>query len=419
MNIATKHTERGTTPFDGSVALVHDWLPVYAGAERVLEEMIRVVPQADLFSLLDFIPSDQRAFLGDREVKTSFIQRLPFARDHYRMYLPLCPLAIEGFDVTGYDVVVSSSYAVAKGVLTSPDQLHISYVHSPIRYAWDLQFQYLGQGPYKRGLGRFLARAVLHYIRLYDAVSADRPDLLLANSRHVAQRIWKVYRRRAAVIHPPVDIDAFPLHQDKDDFYVTLGRLVPYKRVDLLVKAFNQMPHRELFVIGDGPEFDRLSAIAEPNVVMLGHQPPEAVVYYLQRARAFVFAALEDFGIAPVEAQACGTPTIAFGRGGALETVIPGISGILFKEQSVDAVVEAVSQFEQERERFDADAVRENAKRFSAVRFRVQLADVLEQAFTHVQSGAPIESFDVPKMLSAGARGNGHTNDRDRGTESI
>jgi glycosyltransferase involved in cell wall biosynthesis len=367
------------TIYDTRAALVHDWLPVYGGAERVLEQVLAVLPRADLFSLIDFLPEGQRDFLGGRSVETSFIQGLPLARRHYRSYLPLVPLAIEGFDLAPYDLVVSSSYVAAKGILTRSDQLHVSYVHSPVRYAWDLQFEYLRDGGFDRGLKHVAARALLHYLRLYDAVSAHRVDLFVANSQHVARRIWKAYRRPAVVVHPPVATESFGLFREKEDFYVTVGRLVPYKRVDLLIAAFNAMPERELVVIGDGPEFGRLERMAGPNVRLLGRQPAPALEYYLQRARAFVFAALEDFGIAPLEAQACGTPTIAYGRGGALETVVPGLSGMFFREQSVASVCEAVGRFEQER--FEPERVREQAERFSADRFRERLAGVLQEAW--------------------------------------
>lgn len=360
-------------------ALVHDWLPVYGGAERVLEQVLAVLPEADLFSLIDFLPEGQRAFLGGRPVETSFIQGLPMARRHYRRYLPFVPLAIEGFDLSPYDLVVSSSYVVAKGVLTTAEQLHVSYVHSPVRYAWDLQFEYLRDGAYDRGLKRAAARLLLHYLRLYDAASASRVDVYVANSHNVARRVWKTYRRRAAVVHPPVDTEAFSLFREKEDYYVTVGRLVPYKKVDLLVEAFNAMPGRELVVIGDGPELKRIERLAGPNVRLLGRQPASALTYYLQRARGFVFAALEDFGIAPLEAQACGTPTIAYGRGGARETVVPGVSGLFFEEQSVEAVCAAVERFE--RAHFEPEAVREQAERFSVPRFRARFREVLEEAW--------------------------------------
>ena len=363
-------------------AIVHDWLPVYAGAERVLEQMLALLPEADLFSLIDFLPEDQRAFLNGKGVRTSFIQKLPFARNKYRYYLPFAPVAIEQFDLTGYDVVVSSSYVVAKGALTAADQLHVCYAHSPVRYAWDLHFQYLREGGLERGLRSALARLVLHYMRLYDAASANRVDVFVANSRNVARRIWKTYRREATVIHPPVDTEAFSLCTHKEDYYLTVSRLVPYKRIDLIVEAFAEMPNRELIVIGDGPDFKKIKAKATPNVSMLGYQPSEAVVHYMRQARAFVFAAEEDFGIVPVEAQACGTPVIAYGRGGALETIVPGETGIFFHDQDAESIRNAVRSFEHARTRFSHERIREHAEAFSKERFRHEFDQLLSREYS-------------------------------------
>ena len=368
------------------VGLVHDWLPVYAGAERVLEQMIQVFPEASLYSLIDFVPAGQRDFLGGRPVQTSFIQHLPFARRLYRHYLPFAPLAIEQFDLTDHDVVVSSSYAVAKGVLTRADQLHISYVHSPIRYAWDLYHDYMTQGRMGRIRGG-LARAVLHYLRLYDVSTAPRVDLFVANSKHVARRIWNTYRRPAHVIYPPVDVERFTLHPKKDNYYLTMSRLVPYKRVDLVVKAFTEMPDKELVVIGDGPEYRALARMAGPNVTMLGYQPDDAVTYYMERARAFVFAAEEDFGIVPVEAQACGTPVIAYGRGGAQETVVSGVTGVFFPEQTVEHLKESVNEFERIRDRLNPDDIRAQAERFAVPVFRAAFSRLVHQAYADFVDG--------------------------------
>jgi glycosyltransferase involved in cell wall biosynthesis len=368
------------------VGVVHDWLPVYAGAERVLEQMLHVFPESALYSLIDFLPDEQREFLGGRPVHTSFIQRLPFARRHYRHYLPFAPIAIEQFDLSEHDVVLSSSYAVAKGVLTRPDQLHISYVHSPIRYAWDLYHEYVDQG--RLGWAqRLLARIVLHYMRLYDVSTAPRVDLFVANSQHVARRIWKTYRRRAEVIYPPVDVGRFTLQPKKDPFYLTMSRLVPYKRVDLVVEAFAQMPDKELVVIGDGPEYNAIKRLAGPNVTMLGYQPDDAVTYYMENARAFVFAAEEDFGIVPVEAQACGTPVIAYGRGGAQETVIPGTTGVFFAEQTVEHLKAAVAEFEDIRSRLNPADVRAQAERFSVATFREAFSHLVHTAYADFIDG--------------------------------
>ncbi len=372
-------------------AIVHDWLPVYAGAERVLEQMIHVLPDADLFSLVEFLPDDQRAFLQGKPVTTSFLQRMPFARRRYRYYLPFAPLAIEQFDLTPYDVVVSSSYVVAKGVLTSWKQLHVSYVHSPVRYAWDLYGQYLREAGLRRGLRAGFVKLVLHYLRLFDATSAHRVDAFVANSQHVARRIWKTYRRRATVIYPPVDTEAFSVQARKDDFYLTVSRLVPYKKVDLIVQAFTQMPGKKLIVIGDGPDFKKIRAQAGPNVEMLGHQPAGVLRQHLEHARAFVFAAEEDFGIAPVEAQACGTPVLAYGAGGARETVVEGETGLFFGAQTTESLKAAVEAFESGTHRFDAHRLRAHAERFSKERFRQVFAAFMEQAWARFQADAAMQ----------------------------
>jgi len=352
------------------VAIVHDWLTTYAGAERVLEQLLSLYPGADLFSVCDFVPDAERGFLRGRRPTTTFIQKLPGARKRYRTYLPLMTLAIEQLDLSGYDVVISSSHAVAKGVLTGPDQLHVSYVHSPIRYAWDLQHQYLRESGLDRGLKGWITKWLLHKIRLWDLRTANGVDRFVANSGFIARRIWKVYRREADVIYPPVDVSSFTLREDKDDFYLTASRMVPYKKIDLIVEAFAAMPDKRLVVIGDGPDMEKIRAKAGPNLQLLGYQPFEVLRDHMQRAKAFVFAAEEDFGITPVEAQACGTPVIAFGKGGALETV-RGLgrsetpTGVFFDQQTVVSVMDAVERFEAHHEAFAAPACRDNAMRFS------------------------------------------------------
>jgi glycosyltransferase involved in cell wall biosynthesis len=367
------------------VALVHDWLVTNAGAERVLEQMLQVLPQADLFSLIDFLPQEQRGFLGGRSVQTSFLQRLPGARTHYRRFLPLMPLAIEQFDLSGYDLVVSSSYAVAKGVLTGPDQLHLCMCYSPMRYAWDLQHQYLRESGLDHGVKSWLARWLLHRTRNWDARTGAGVDEFIAISRFVARRIRKVYRRESTVIYPPVDVDAFTPDPEtqREGFYLTISRVVPYKRIDLIVEAFAGMPERTLIVIGDGPESHRVRARAPANVRLIGEQPFPVLLDHLRRARAFVFAAEEDFGIVAVEAQACGTPVIAFAKGGSLETV-RGLdhsdpTGLFFDEQSVSSLQSAVAIFEREGARIQPEACRQNALRFRSLRFREEFGAFVQQ----------------------------------------
>jgi glycosyltransferase involved in cell wall biosynthesis len=359
------------------IAVVHEWFSTYAGSERVVEEILRLYPQADVFALVDFLTPDQRQFLMGRPVQVSFIQKLPFARSRFRWYLPLMPLAVEQLDLSAYDLVISSSHAVAKGVLTTPDQLHISYVHTPMRYAWDLQHEYL-KG-LSSGLRSACVRLLMHYMRLWDTRTSNGVDWFVANSRFIARRIRKVYSRHAMVVYPPVDVDAFEVTEQKSDYYVSVSRLVPYKRVDVLVKAFAMMLNRRLFVVGEGPELSTLKSEATPNVTFLGRQPAEAVKRYLENAKAFVFAAQEDFGIAPVEAHACGTPVIAYGKGGVAETVKDGETGVLFMEQTPKALIEAVSRFELGGP-IDPWLLRRNAERFGSDRFREEFGRVVELA---------------------------------------
>jgi glycosyltransferase involved in cell wall biosynthesis len=391
------------------VAIVHDWLVTYAGAERVLEQMLACFPQADVFSLVDFV--EDRAFLHGKQATTSFIQRLPLARKKYRAYLPLMPIAIEQLDLSAYDLVISSSHAVAKGVLTGPDQVHISYVHSPIRYAWDLQHQYLAQSNLTKGLRSVMARVVLHYIRNWDTRTSNSVDHFVANSHFIARRIRKVYHRNARVIFPPVDVESFVVGEQKEDFYLTASRMVPYKKIDLIVEAFSRMPGKRLVVIGDGPEMKAIRAKAGPNVEIMGYQPFSVLHDHMRRAKAFVFAAEEDFGIAPVEAQACGTPVIAFGKGGALETVRelgePNPTGIFFREQTIPSLVAAVREFERNGHRFSAPDCRLNAERFSIATFRERFMGFVEQvmpgATTHGDDFSSADDGGVGTASSPGS----------------
>jgi UDP-N-acetylmuramyl pentapeptide phosphotransferase/UDP-N-acetylglucosamine-1-phosphate transferase/glycosyltransferase involved in cell wall biosynthesis len=362
------------------VAIVHDFLYTYGGAERVLEQLIVLFPKADLFSLFDFLPENMRGFMHRKTVNTTFLQRMPLARRRHRAYLPLMPLAIEQLDLSAYDLVLSSSYMVAKGVLTRPDQLHICYCHTPVRYAWDVKKQQLKQGGPISAVKSVLARLTLHYIRNWDVRSANNVDVFVANSDFVGRRINKYYRRPAKTVYPPVNMDWFALGETKEDFYLTVSRLVPYKRVDLIVDAFNAMPERRLFVIGDGPELASLTAKAGPNVHLIGFQTPERLRHYLRRAKAFVFAAEEDFGIAPVESLACGTPVIAFGRGGVTESVVHLKTGYLFAEQTVESLMQAIKAFE--KHEWDPAAVRQNAEKFSIKEFHGNFMQIVKSEWT-------------------------------------
>lgn len=375
------------------IALVHDWFVNYAGSERVVEQILKVFPQADVFALVDFLADGDRGFLGGRSVKTSFIQHLPGARRRFRNYLPLMPMAVEQFDLSGYDLVISSSHAVAKGVITGPDQIHISYVHTPIRYAWDLQHQYLRESGLNSGMKSWFARSCLHYMRLWDTRTAHGVDAFLANSEYIARRIRKTYGRRAAVVYPPVDLDKFTLHVTKEDFYLAASRMVPYKRMPMIAEAFKDTPRRRLVIIGDGPELGRVKEIAATasNIEVLGYQSTDVLIDRMARARAFVFAAEEDFGITPVEAQACGTPVIAYAAGGALETVVAsgpaGRTGAHYPWQTAQALREAVDEFESASPCRPEDC-RANAERFSVERFRERLLAAVEAACAETRAVA-------------------------------
>lgn len=362
------------------IAIIHDWLVTIAGAEKVLAEIIRLYPQADLFAMVDFLDDSQRKALFGKVATTSFVQKLPAARSKYRAYLPLMPFAVEQFDLSGYDIVISSSHAVAKGVITGPDQLHICYCHSPIRYAWDMQSQYLREANLERGIKGWVARYILHRIRGWDYRTANGVDFFISNSNYIARRIWKVYRREAHTIYPGVAVEDFSLAAAKDDFYFTASRMVPYKKIDLIVRAFSAMPGKKLVVIGDGPQFEKVKLAAAPNVRILGYQDSSVLHDYMRRAKAFVFAAEEDFGIIPVEAQACGTPVIAFAKGGALETVRDGVTGILYGEQSESAICRAVERFEKEYAP-DPSQLRKHAEDFSVEVFRQRFAAFVEEKY--------------------------------------
>lgn len=363
---------------DQKVAIVHDWLPTIGGAERVLEQLTKLYPGADIYTLFDFLTDEQRAIFGDCRVHTSYLNRLPGVHRYYRKLLPLFPGAIEAFDLQAYDLVVSSSYSVAKGVITGAHQTHVSYVHSPARYAWDLTHHYLKQTGADRGLKGALTRHLLKHFRIWDYRTANGVDHFLANSRYIARRIRKVYRREANVVYPPVDIERFGLHTEKESFFLTASRMVPYKRMDLIVEAFTRMPQLTLRVIGEGPEYAKIARIAKghPNIELLGFQSNKVMVDQMQRAKAFVFAAEEDFGIVPVEAQACGTPVIAYKAGGTLETICdydeePSVAtGVFFQEQTVDSLCKALQRFESLPAGISPQSCRANAERFSPAVFR-------------------------------------------------
>jgi glycosyltransferase involved in cell wall biosynthesis len=384
-------------------ALVHEWLTPKAtgGSELVVQEILKHI-DADLYALIDFESTNPQSYLFGRSIGTTFLQHLPNAYKGVQKYLPLLPLAIEQLDLREYDVILSSSHAVAKGILTTPQQAHICYCHTPMRYAWDLTFDYLRSSRLGRGVQGFLTRYLLHRLRQWDVLSANRVDYFIANSHHTARRIWRCYRRQAEVIYPPVNIERFPFQAQKEDFYLTVSRLVSYKKVSLIVEAFNQL-ERPLVVIGGGPELEAIRNLARPNVKVLGFQPDSVVEQYLAQAKAFVYAAIEDFGIALVEAQACGTPVIAYGAGGALETVrdiqqhSDRATGLFFLTQSAEALIEAVKTFEESKGVFSPEMSRLNAAEFAPEIFGDRYLSFLEQCQEDFQSRLWTNKFQFPE----------------------
>ncbi|HHS49201.1 MAG TPA: glycosyltransferase family 4 protein [Desulfurella acetivorans] len=359
-------------------ALVHDWLPILGGAEKVLESIYELYP-SPIYTLLKNRKALKGSVFEDATIHTSLIQNLPFAKTKYRSYLPFFPFAIEQFDLSDYDLVISSSYAVAKGVLIRPDQTHICYCNSPIRYAWDMYFEYLKDAKLEKGFKGLIAKAVLHYIRMWDYASAQRVDYFIANSINVANRIKKFYGRDAYVIYPPVDVDNFELWEQKEDFYLTASRLVPYKKIDLIVEAFSNMPNKKLIVCGDGPQMNLIKKKAAKNIEIIGFASFDKLKLYMQKAKAFVFAAKEDFGIVPVESMSCGTPVIAYKAGGSLETVVENVTGIFFEKQNIKSIVEAVELFERKQDTFDPKTIRSHALQFSKQRFKEQFRSFIEE----------------------------------------
>lgn len=370
------------------VAIVHEWLTVIAGSESCFIEFANLYPEADIFVLVSDKASIESLKLNPNRITNSFIQKLPFARTKWKNYLPLFPYAAEQFDLSGYDLIISSSHAVAKGVITNANQVHICYIYSPIRYAWDLYHQYLLEANLKKGLKGFFVKLVLHYIRNWDLGTANRVDEFIPISKFIEKRVWRTYRRESfKVIYPPVAVKDFTLWKEKENYYLTASRLVPYKKIDLIVDTFAQLPDKKLLVIGDGPELGKIKKKAKGNVEILGYQEFSVLKHHMQRAKAFIFAAEEDFGIIPIEAQACGTPVIALAKGGSLETVngqyigktvTKEHTGVFFKEQHTDCLLEAVSFFEDNQEVFDATSIRNFAKKFDKDIFKTEIKNTIE-----------------------------------------
>lgn len=355
------------------IAIVHDWLVTDAGAEKVLKAILEVYPSADIFSIVDFLSEkDRKTVLNGKKATTSFIQNLPLAKTKFRNYLPFFPKAIESFDLSEYDLIISSSWAFAKGVKTRKDQLHICYCYTPIRYAWDLYEEYTQNLPF---LKKIIVKATLKYIRYWDIKTLDSVDYFIADSNFVAKRIETTYNKDANVIYPPVDTKRFQLYKKKEAFYLTASRLVPYKKIKLIVEAFNLMPEKHLVVIGDGEDYKAIKEIAKENITLLGYVEKESMIEYMQKAKAFVYAAIEDFGIVPIEAMSCGTPVIALEKGATVETVCEHC-GVHFKEQEKAEIVKAVEKFETLE--FDYEQISKYSEQYGVDRFKNELQEFID-----------------------------------------
>lgn len=352
------------------VALVHYWLVRWRGGEKVLKAIADLFPDCDIYTHV-YDPELVSRELPGKDIHTTFIAQLPLARRYYQKYLPLMPMALEQLDLRGYDLVISSESGPAKGIVVGPHTTHVCFCHSPMRYAWDMYHEYRAQSGL---LTRALMIPLMSRIRQWDQVSAQRVDHYIANSSFVASRIWKYYRRESVVIHPPVAINEFHVSTTHDGFYLFVGQLVPYKRPDLLVEAFNQSGKR-LVIIGDGELLPRLRKLANPNVELVGWQSSSVIREHYARCRALIFPGIEDFGIVPVEAMASGKPVIVFKRGGALETVVEGVSGLFFEEQTSASLTDAVNRFEANADQFDPHTIRAQAERFSLERFNKEFKD--------------------------------------------
>lgn len=355
-------------------AIVTDWLTQMGGAERVVLAIKELFPDAPLFTTV-YNPDTVDRVFHDMDIRTSFIQKLPGAKKSYQKYLPLMPTAVEQFDLTEFDLVISSSSSVAKGICTKADTVHICYCHTPMRYAWDFYHEYLN-GPDVGRIKRKLIPWLMNYIRMWDRLSADRVDYFIANSNNVAKRIQKHYHRDSTVIHPPVDSSFFEPVNEVEDFFLVVSRLVPYKRVDLAIQACNDLK-LPLRIIGIGPEESRLKHIAGPTVKFLGRLSDDEIKWHYARCRAFLFPGEEDFGITPLEAQASGRPVIAFGKGGALETVVDGKTGLYFNEQTVESLKVKLCQFAQTH--FEKQVIRQHAENYDTDMFKQRLKELIDQ----------------------------------------
>ena len=368
------------------IAIIHDWLVNWGGAENVTSEINKIFPEADIFTTVNFLTKENRERFAAKNIYTTEIQGYPFAKKFYQLYLSKMPMAIEKLDLSEYDLIISASHAVAKGVITGPNQLHICYCYTPIRYAWDMKWEYIENSPLKIWPFKNYMEMVLFNLRNWDVRNSNQVDYFTAISHFTADRIKKYYNRNSDIIKPPVNVNGFEIStKERENFYLTASRLVEYKKIDIIIEAFNKMPEKKLVVIGAGGEFKKLKKIAGINIELLGYQPFEELKNYMQKARGFIFAAKEDFGLVPVEAQACGTPVIAFGEAGSLDTVITpqrdskNYTGVFFDKQTPESIIDAIKKFE--KMTFDPLNCRKNAEDFSVEKFDENFRNYVEKKY--------------------------------------
>jgi glycosyltransferase involved in cell wall biosynthesis len=361
------------------IALVHYWLVGMRGGEKIVECLCEIFPDIDIYTLV-YNKDKVSSIINSKNVYTSSIQKKLFAKNHHHVYLPFMPVAIEQFDLSGYDIVISSESGIAKGVLTKPETCHICYCHTPMRYLWNMYFDYL-KNEKIRFLKRKFIEAFFNYLRVWDLATASRVDYFISNSDNVRKRILKYYKRESSVIYPPVPVNEFKFSDKKEDYYLIVSQLISYKRIDIAVEAFNRLS-KKLVIIGDGSEKKKLARKAGKNIKFLGWQNDKVLKEYYSNARAFIFPGEEDFGITPVEAQASGTPVIGYGKGGLLETVIDGVTGLFFYRQDAESLAEAVERFENAEDSMDKYIIRENAKRFDTAVFENELKSFIIEKYS-------------------------------------
>jgi glycosyltransferase involved in cell wall biosynthesis len=361
------------------IALVHYWLVGMRGGEKIVECLCEIFPDIDIYTLV-YNKDKVSSIINSKNVYTSSIQKKLFAKNHHHVYLPFMPVAIEQFDLSGYDIVISSESGIAKGVLTKPETCHICYCHTPMRYLWNMYFDYL-KNEKIRFLKRKFIEAFFNYLRVWDLATASRVDYFISNSDNVRKRILKYYKRESSVIYPPVPVNEFKFSDKKEDYYLIVSQLISYKRIDIAVEAFNRLS-KKLVIIGDGSEKKKLARKAGKNIKFLGWQNDKVLKEYYSNARAFIFPGEEDFGITPVEAQASGTPVIGYGKGGLLETVIDGVTGLFFYRQDAEGLAEAVERFENAEDSMDKYIIRENAKRFDTAVFENELKSFIIEKYS-------------------------------------